>query len=467
MRIPIINGIYTNNSGDFRVSYPRNLIPVATPTGASVGYLRPADGIELLSNGVGRDRGAINWRGVCYRVQGSNLISVDLSGVVVSLGVIEDDGSDVSMDYSFDRLAITASNKLYYYTPTNGLSQVADTDLGSVKSVIFVDGYFMLCDDQSLIVTDLNDPTSINPLKYGSAETDPDIIQTLLKIRNEPIAVGRYTCEFYQNVGGSFFPFQRINGASISKGSVGVRAVTKFMDTIAMVGGGRNEPPHVLTATNGQYAKISTREIDQILQSYTPAELSSCVVESRIDTDHAFLLIHLPNQTLVYDANSSAAMKEYVWFTLDSGTTAPSTYKMRNLVWLDSKWVGASPDGTIGTYTLNNSDHFGELVGWNFATQFIYNEGKGAVVHELELVALTGRAKAGAIPTVWTSYSVDGVTWSLEQPKTNLMQGDRLSKVAWLQQGILRQWRVQRFRGFSDSMLTVARLEARLEALNV
>jgi len=466
MQIPIINGIYTSATSDFRTSYPRNLIPVAKQTGATTGYLRPADGIELLASGVGRDRGAINWDGVCYRVQGSSLISVDLQGVVTTLGDVGDDGNDVSIDYSFDRLAIVSAGRLWYYKDAT-VTQVMDNDLGFVRSVIFVDGYFMLSDSQSLLVTDLTDPTSINPLKYGSAEVDPDIIQSVIKIRNEPIAIGRYTCEFYQNIGGTFFPFQRVNGASISKGAIGPRASTKFLDMIAMVGSGRNEPPQVLTATNGQYIKISTREIDQILQGYTPTELSNCVVESRIDNDHAFLLIHLPDQTLVYDASSSTAMKEYIWFTLDSGKTNPAQYKMRNLVWLESKWVGAAPTGDMGTYTLSSADHYGELVGWNFATQFMYNEGRGAVVHELELITLSGRAKPNTNPTIWTSYSVDGVTWSLEQPKSNLAQGQRLSKVSWLQQGLMRQWRVQRFRGFSDSMLSVARLEARLEPLNV
>lgn len=466
MQIPIINGIYTSATSDFRTAYPRNLIPVAKQTGATSGYLRPADGIQLLATGIGRDRGAINWLGICYRVQGSSLITVDAQGGINVLGDVGDDGNDVSMDYSFDRLAIVSAGRLWYYKSST-ITQVMDNDLGFVKSVIFVDGYFMLCSDQALIVTDLTDPTSINPLKYGSAEVDPDTIQSIIKVRNEPVAIGRYTCEFYQNIGGSFFPFQRINGASISKGAIGQRAVTKFLDMLAMVGSGRNEPPQVLTAVNGQYVKISTREIDQILQEYTPTELSNCVVESRIDNDHALLLIHLPNKTLVYDANGSATMREAVWFTLDSGQITPTQYKMRNLVWLDTKWIGAAPTGNIGAYTMVSADHYGELIGWGFSTQFMYNEGRGAVVHELELIALSGRTKAGATPTIWTSYSSDGVTWSLEQPRTNLAQGERLRKVSWLQQGFLKQWRVQKFRGFSDAMLSVARLEARLEPLNV
>jgi hypothetical protein len=348
------------------------------------------------------------------------------------------------------------------------LQRVLDVDLGFPSSVIYVDGYFMTTDGTNLVVTDLNDPTSINTLKYGSAEVDPDPVMKVIKLRNEPVAVGRYTLEFFTNVGGSLFPFQRIPGALVLRGSISRYSACVFQDAVAFVGGGRNEPPAVWLGVNGQSQKISTREIDQILQSYTTEQLNTIVVESRIDSSHTMLLVHLPNKTLVYDANGSQATQEPVWFTLDSGLMTESTYRLRNLVWCNDKWIGGDPtSNNLGYLTNAKSSHFGELVGWEFSTAIIYGEGRGALFHELELVALTGRVEFNTEPVIWTSYSVDGELWSQEKAKAIGKSGNRNTRINWLQQGQMRHWRIQKFRGNSDAFISFSRLEARLEPLNV
>jgi hypothetical protein len=106
-----------------------------------------------------------------------------------------------------------------YITGTGStLVQVTDPDLGVVLDVVWVDGYFMTTDGEFLVVTELVDPTQVNPLKYGSSEVDPDPVVALLKLRNEVYALNRNTIEVFDNVGGLLFPFQRIDGAQIQKG---------------------------------------------------------------------------------------------------------------------------------------------------------------------------------------------------------------------------------------------------------
>jgi len=97
----------------------------------------------------------------------------------------------------------------------------------------------------------------------------------------------------------------------------------------------------------------------------------------------------------------------------------------------------------------------------------LYNESRGLIFHELELVALTGNAIFGSDPSIWTSYTVDGVTWSQEKVCKAGVTGQRNKRLSWLQQGRMRQWRAQRFRGTSDAQLAIARLEVRVEPLAV
>jgi len=466
MQIPILNGIYTDGVSDFRTAYPRNMVPVPKQQGISQGYLRPAEGIIQFGEGEGVDRGGINWNGQCYRVLGTKLVLLGENGNVSGLADVGGTGQ-VTMDYSFDRLAIASSGNLFYWNGTT-LTQVTDPDLGYVKDFVWVDGYFMTTDGEFLIVTELNDPLAVNPLKYGSSEADPDPVVGLIKLRNEIYALNRYTIEVFQNVGGEGFPFARIEGAAMQRGAIGTFAAAMFLENIAFLGGGRNEAPAVWIGSNSTTAKISTREIDQILAGYTEEQLSTAVMEVRVTKGHQLLYMHLPDTCWVYDGAGSEAVGEPVWFELTSSVTGKGTYRARNFVWCYDKWLCGDPTtGRFGYLTDALSSHYGDVNGWEFTTMILYNDGKGAIFHELELVALTGNVPLGVDPTVWTSYTIDGRSWSAERPRSAGKRGESAKRMAWLQQGFMRNWRAQKFRGTSDAHISVARLEATIEGMNV
>lgn len=463
-QIPILNGVYTDEAADFRSSYPVNLTPVPKDNGISKGYLRPADGIIEDGTGPGIDRGGINWKGSHIRVMGTKVVSISESGAVAVLGDLGGSGQ-VTLDYSFDRLAIASSGALFYLVGTT-LTQMTDPDLGTVLDVLWVDGYFMTTDGTNLVVTELNDPNAVNPLKYGSSEADPDPIMGLVKVQNEVYAMNRHTIEVFDNIGGDLFPFQRIEGAQIQKGVLGTYCGCVFADTVAFLGSGRNEAPAIYIGANSTTTKISTREIDQILLGYAETDLAKSVVEARVDKGHIHLWVHLPDRTLVYDAAGSAAAQEPIWYYLTSAIEGFAQYRAKNLVWVFDKWFCADPTSTrFGYLSADVSSQFGDEVRWEFGTSIVYNESNGAVFHELELVCLTGRVAIGTEPTISTSYSVDGEAWSQERFVGVGMQGNRLKRIVWLRQGTMRNWRIQRFRGTSNAHISIARLEALLEPL--
>jgi hypothetical protein len=397
---------------------------------------------------------------------GTKLVKVAEDGIITVIGDVGGSGQ-VTMDYSFDYLVIASSGKMFLYDGTT-LAENVDEDLGTVVDVLWIDGYFMTTDGEFLIVTELTDPFAVNPLKYGSSEVDPDPIKAIIKLRDEVYALNRYTVEAFDNVGGEFFPFQRIDGAQITRGVIGTHACSVFMENIAFIGGGRNESPSVWLGANGQSAKLSTREIDQVLAEYPESVLADVVCEVRVDKGHQHLHIRLPDQTLVYDGGASQELGEPVWFTLTTSLVGKGQYRAQNFTWCYNKWLVGDPQGSsIGYLVEDVSSHWGEVIGWDFGTLIVYNDGNGALFHELELVALTGRVAFGANPTIWTQYSLDGETWSQERPIRTGTQGNRLKRLVWLQQGSMRHWRIQRFRGTSDCQLSVARLEAQIEPLMV
>jgi hypothetical protein len=335
-----------------------------------------------------------------------------------------------------------------------------------VLDVVWVDGYFMTTDGEFIIVTELLDPYAVNPLKYGSSEIDPDPVVALVKLRNEIYALNRHTIEVFDNVGGNLFPFQRNEGAQIQKGCIGTQACCVFVQTIAFLGSGRNESPGIFLGVNAQASKISTMEVDEILTNYTEVQLATVKLEARNDRNHQHLYVHLPNQTLVYDYTATEATNIPVWFILSTSTTGLSQYKARDIVWCYDKWLIGDPSSNVIGYFENNiGTHYGNNVRWEFSTNIIYNEGRGAIFHELELVALTGRVAFGSDPVISTSYSVDGQTWSQSRSIRAGKQGNRSKRLVWFQQGSMTNWRIQRFTGESDAHISFARLEAQLEPL--
>jgi hypothetical protein len=317
-----------------------------------------------------------------------------------------------------------------------------------------------------LIVTELTDPLAVNPLKYGSSEVDPDPVVALLKLRNEVYALNRNTIEVFDNVGGDFFPFQRIDGAQIQKGVIGTFGCCVFVETIAFLGSGRNEAPGIYIGANASASKLSTQEIDQLLMNYTEAQLATVKLEARNDKSHQHLYVHLPDRTIVYDAAASEALGDQVWFTLTTSVVEFAQYRARNLVWAYDKWLVGDPQSSnIGYLVQDIGTHWGEIVRWEFGTLIVYNEGNGAIFNRLELVALTGSIALGINPQISTSYSLDGLAWSQDRSITVGTIGNTAKRLAWFQQGHMRNWRIQRFRGDSQAHLSFVRLEAQIEPL--
>ena len=469
MQIPILSGVYADTAPALRVSYPVNQQPVPMASGISDSFLRPADGIVSLGTGPGVDRGGINWNGICYRVMGSKLVTVSAGGVVTVLGDVGNDGRMATMDYSFDLLGVASGGNLFFWDPVAGtLTQNTDPDLGTVVDVVWVDGYWMTTDGEFLVVTELGNPLAVNPLKYGSSEADPDPVVGLLKVRNEVYAINRNTIEVFDNVGGDLFPFGRIDGGQVEKGALGTHTACVYLEQIAMLGSGFNEAPGIYLAANASTQKISTQEIDDLLLTFSEAQLSQIKLEARNDRNHQLLYVHLPDRTVVFDGAASEALKQPIWFVLTSTLAGFEQYRARNMVWCYDRWlVGDTQSSAVGAFTAAVSSHWGDRVRWEFGTVILYNEAKGAIMHELELVALTGSMDLDVNPQISTSYTLDGLTWSQDRFISAGTIGQRQKRLTWYKQGFLRKWRAQRFRGDSSAHLSPIRLEMRAEALAV
>jgi hypothetical protein len=458
--IPLLSGVRGSEQAEFVRVAPLNLEPVPIDTNLSRGQLRAAIGAVSLGTGPGIDRGGIYWRDRHFRVMGTKLVQMADDGSHTVIGDVGGTGQ-VSFDYSFDRLIIRSGTALFYYDLAS-LVQVTDTDLGLVLDALWVDGYTMTTDGTSVVVTELTNPLEVKPLKYGSAEEDPDPITGLIKIGREAHVLGRHTIQPFRNVGGAGFPFQTIPGATIPYGCVGASAKSLFGDGYAFVGSARNQSLGVFLAGRGALpTRISDRAVEDALAR--EADPSGIVLETRTYRDEQRLLLHLERETHVFLANATTAAQAPLWYRAQSGYGG--AYRPRNAVLVGSRYlVGDVGSAAIGYLSESVSGHFGETSAWEFQTAYAYNEGRGGIIRSLELVGLPGRA-SGSATSAFMSMTRDGSSWSVERSIGMGRPGERSKRLQWRPKTKFANYMGFRFRGFDTALPGFARLEARIDPL--
>lgn len=555
MQLPIVSGIYTDTKANYRVAYPRNLVPVPKQTGVSQGYLRHTEGVtQLVASGavLGNDRGGFNWNGVCYRVIGSKLVTIGADGTLTILGEVGNDNLQVAFDRSFDFLIVGSAGNLFYWAPqplitaisgnvqaagagyvvgdtvtlTNdvgltitsvgtggavlsfsilhgglstkngsgiGIGQAATTGigvgllvvlnyaavpdrlyqvttpaLGTVVDTKWFAGYTVTTDGENIIVTDLNDPSYVDALKYGSSEYSPDPLTGLERYREELYVFNRYTIEVFDNVGGANFPFQVNQGAVIEKGCLSRSLKCQMGQRLWFVGSGSNdgkgEGLSVFYIQAGVAVKVATQEIEEVLTQYTEDQIAKCILEAREDRVHQLLYLHLPDETLVYDYAASQIMQTPIWFVLSSDASTYGLYRARNFVLCYGKWIcGDAIDSRVGYLDRSVSTQYGQLVGHQFDVGVLYNQSKGMTVQRLDLVGQTGLVSdPTSEPQLTLSYTHDGKTYNRPRPKSLGKQGETEKRLMWLNVAFARQTLGLRFKGETPAPVSYARIDAQI-----
>ena len=448
--IPLLGGMVANSQAEFVESVPINLEPVAVDNKIASGQFRAPPGLVPFTTGPGEDRGAINWNGRHFRVMGTKLIEI-------GVGVIGDVGGSgpVALDYGFDRLSIASGDKLFYFDDGNGLVEVTDIDLGLVKDAIWIDGFTMTTDGKYIVVTELSEPTSVLPLKYGSAEEDPDMITGLIKVRGEGYVPGRHTIELLSNIGGNGFPFAVIDGATIPYGVVSPSAKCPFAESFAFCGSARNESLGIYVAGSGTAVKLSNRALDRALEMISDPTVIE--LEAWTFLDEKRLLVHLGAETWVYVDGASRKAGERVWYRR---TNCP-----RHAIEINGTWYAAIGN-EVGKLSNDVSTLLDDPAEWRFDTPFVHADGQGVILGSIELVGLPGRMPADEEAVAFFSYSTDGQTWSREHRLPIGVAGSRRKRMQWRPNIEISNYATFRFRGYDRSMPGFTKIEADVEPLS-
>lgn len=456
MQIPLLSGVIAGSAAEFIQRPPLNLEAVPVDSKINKGQLRAAAGAISKATGPGEDRGGIVWNGTHYRVMGTKLITVGADWSITTLGDVGE-GKRCRLDYSFDRLIIVSGERLYYFDGTV-LAQVTDEDLGVVVDAMWIDGYTMTTDGTYVLVTELNDPTSVQPLKYGSAESDPDPVTGLLRYREEAYVLGRYTIQTFRNVGGTGFPFATVKGGTIPFGCIGPFAKCLLGDGFAFVGSARDEALNVYVGGQGSARAFGSKALCKALSAVE--DQTAIELEARGYGAEQRLLIHLPTESWCFLVNASQAFGEPVWYRLEGSDGA---YCLRNSVEVDGVRIVACPfSGKLGELTETDARHFGNDVPWQFEVGMLANDGLPFVMDSVELIGLPGRGQGSG--SIFLSMTRDGETWTGERALT-VNIGERTKRLQWRPHCRISNYMGLRFRGAGAALPGIAAVEVKARPL--
>jgi hypothetical protein len=417
--------------------------------------------------------------GVYYVVSGSKLYSVDSLGAGTNLGTIGGTAR-VSMSHNGDKLCVVVPGSSTYYVYVASTATFSSATFPTIQSVnivdttCFKDGYYIFTQTGTKVwfISALNDPLTISALDFGTAEQSPGAIIGCHANYDEVVIFKEDNTEIFQNVGGSGFPFQRIPGASLEKGSHSKYSPIQWGGSFFFLGGGINEKTAFFEArAGGEPSKVSTDAVSNEIQKFTRAEIAEAFTFSYSLGGVAFVGFtirssNINSRTFVYNVTASNLARRAVWFEQQTGVTE-NAWRIESVDFAYNKLlVSDNVDGRIGYLDVDTFTEYGATILKAKTLPPVYSGDAALFFSKLELFINSGKGLItgqGSDPRVMMQFSDDGArTWSSESWRDMGAIGEYGRRVTWWRLGRAARSRVFRFSVSDPIQTTFMKCEANL-----
>ena len=277
MKIGLVGSTLTQRSLPFDAQRTINFYPVLDEQGKEVSALYGTPGLSLFATaGDGAIRGLFaSTNGRAFAVSGDKLYEINSAGAVFLKGTLNTSSGAVTMDENSTQLAICDQESIYIFTySSSAFVEVTDSDLPSVGMVTFIDGYFVVNENNSgrFFISAINDGTSWDALDFATAESSPDNLKGVINAVGQVWLLGDKTTEIWSNTGESTFPFRRITGGKLEVGVLSPLSALEIDNSVFWVGNTEFGQGMVYRTQGFRPVKISTEPIDIKVQAASDPE---------------------------------------------------------------------------------------------------------------------------------------------------------------------------------------------------
>ncbi len=299
-------------------------------------------------------------------------------------------------------------------------------------------------------LTNLNDFSQIYALTFAQANAFPDNLVAAISVNQEMIMFCETTIEFWYDVGGTGFPFQRRPNILINYGCAAPYTLAVASNNILIwVGQNSNGGKQVLLMSGYQVKTISDKPLNEKLREYTDIkDAFAFVIEWE---GHIFYFLTIPSAdvTWVYD------LKTERWYQRTTRRAVSPEIKSQDYVegrYLASchcyhngmHLIGDYRSGKIYKLSQNYYKDGDEVIICE-ATSIPFHDNLNRVsIFSLQLVFQAATANitgTGYDPLIMLQSSKSGTYgWQKELRRTMGQVGEHQTRIKWNRLGTGRNW---------------------------
>ena len=348
--------------------------------------------------GAGPIRAAMAMLGKSYVVSLNKLYSVANS--VVELGTTPLHGRPQLAGNGIQVCVLNGPDAYVYTLATGVLAQITDTDFTSrgASSVQFFDNYLTFTEPFSgrWFSSDLAAATTYDSLNFATAEGAPDNLLTHVVDHRQAFLMGTNSCELWDNVGTSGFPFARASNGFVEIGCLAKYSAIKVDQSV------------IWWASDGTIrrlsgitpVRVSTHAVERALQGYTASETYALTFTWQ---GHIFYVLRAPEGAWLYDITTQQ------WFERHS--FGASTWNVSAAVELNGEtYLGDSASNKWGLLDDVFQD-WSDVLRMEWSYPAIYGNGQRALHNRLEIMTEAGVGLLngqGSDPEISLEVSDDG-----------------------------------------------------------
>jgi len=463
--LPIANGFYLSQSLPVSAQECVNWYPNIPQTQGALSNatLLGCPGVEeVITTGDAKNinRGAHVKDGKPYFLNGETLVRIDsnIDGAgnevftSVSLGTIPGNNR-VSMADNGKQLMILVPGGSGYIVDETAIpvfQEITDSDFyanGNPQLVVFIDSFFVCnTDSKKFIKSAANDGLNWNALDFGSAESDPDKINSIHVFNNKLYIAGSETIEEHENLGLGGFPFQR-TGFFLDKGVFAPFSMISANNTFMFIGGGVNESPAIWALAGNAVQKISTTAIDSLLQDFSQIEIEQAFAYSYAQKGAYFVGFSFPTRTFEYNTITGLWNERKSVITNSKGLTEVIRWRINSIITAYNRVLcGDSQDGRIGSVDVDIYTEYDREIIRVIATQPFSDLGHAISVTRLEATFESGVGDLVTVdPQVRMTSSPDGKSFGDELLRSIGKIGQFERRAIWRKLGRFPRFAVLKF----------------------
>lgn len=374
-----------------------------------------------------------------YVVAGSTVLKVATDGSYSLIGTVTSGTNLVSLADNGIELIIVEGTFGWIVTLSSGaIAKITDPNFPTAPTTVsFLNGRFQVGSPgtRQFFVSQSYAGSVWTPAIFATKENSSDNLIAVQVLNGVLLLWGPNSLEFWQDIGASPVPYQRINGSSQTWGLAAIGSKALFNGSLVFLGQNPEGTVQVMRLSGYKPVPISTNDIESILNKMvqTGVGVSDAVALTYMVDGHPMYQLTLPagGRSFLYDDLSKA------WQEVQTGIELTQRhYGNLGIAFNSLNYVSDYRNGNVYQLSPDTYTDNGTPIKRQVISRHIRNAGNPFSIDDLYIDMETGvglQSGQGSDPKIMMQVSKDGGrTFGIERWKSIGKVGQYLSpRVIW------------------------------------